>query len=82
MSGRAPGADDDGTGSVNLIEAFRKMTAAGFKPANPVEYHWYAGEEAGLLGSAAIAKSYASAGTAVRGMLQMGASSYYSGDSC
>jgi bacterial leucyl aminopeptidase len=71
-SGRAPGADDDGTGSVNLIEAFRKLTAAGFKPANPVEFHWYAGEEGGLLGSAAISKSYSQAGTTVKGMLQLG----------
>lgn len=48
------------------------MTAAGFKPANPVEYHWYAGEEGGLLGSAAIANAYAKKGTSVRGMLQLG----------
>ncbi|KAG8798778.1 hypothetical protein FRC17_007323, partial [Serendipita sp. 399] len=74
--GRAPGADDDGTGCVNLIEAFRKLTAAGFKPANPVEFHWYAGEEGGLLGSAAIAKSYANANTAVRGMLQLDMTAY------
>ncbi|EEB91933.1 hypothetical protein MPER_09634, partial [Moniliophthora perniciosa FA553] len=30
-SGRAPGADDDGTGTVNLIEALRALVAAGFK---------------------------------------------------
>lgn len=71
-SGRAPGADDDGTGCVNLIEAFRKLVAAGFKPANPVEFHWYAGEEGGLLGSAAISKAYAKAGTQVRSMMQLG----------
>jgi bacterial leucyl aminopeptidase len=39
-SGRAPGADDDGTGSVNLLEAFRTLLAAGFKPKTPVEFHW------------------------------------------
>jgi leucyl aminopeptidase len=39
-SGRAPGADDDGTGSVNLIEAFRALIAANFTPATPVEFHW------------------------------------------
>ncbi|KAG8761659.1 hypothetical protein FRC14_000043 [Serendipita sp. 396] len=76
MDGRAPGADDDGTGCVNLIEAFRKMTAAGFKPSAPVEFHWYAGEEGGLLGSAAIAKSYATAKTPVRGMLQLDMTAY------
>jgi hypothetical protein len=34
-----------GSGCVNLIEAFRKLVAAGFKPSNPVEFHWYSGEE-------------------------------------
>ncbi|KAG6844532.1 hypothetical protein H0H87_006116, partial [Tephrocybe sp. NHM501043] len=70
-SGRAPGADDDGSGSVNLIEAFRALLAAGFKPTTPVEFHWYSGEEAGLLGSQAIAKSYKSASTQVKAMLQL-----------
>lgn len=38
---RAPGADDDGSGSVNLMEAFRVLVTSGFKPTNPVEFHWY-----------------------------------------
>lgn len=38
---RAPGADDDGSGSVNLIESFRVLLQAGFKPTTPVEFHWY-----------------------------------------
>lgn len=79
-SGKAPGADDNGTGSVNLIEAFRKLAAAGFKPANPVEFHWYSGEEGGLLGSAAIAKEYARLRTQVKSMLNIGEfdAQYYS----
>ncbi|KAG5642917.1 hypothetical protein DXG03_001888 [Asterophora parasitica] len=70
-SGRAPGADDDGSGTVNLIEAFRTLLAAGFRPTTPVEFHWYSGEEGGLLGSQAIAKSYKTAGTQVKAMLQL-----------
>jgi len=38
---RAPGADDDGSGSVNLLEAFRVLVTSGFKPTTPVEFHWY-----------------------------------------
>jgi bacterial leucyl aminopeptidase len=76
MSGEAPGADDDGSGTVNLIESFRKLTAAGFKPTNPVEFHWYAGKEAGLLGSRAISDAYAKKRIRVRGMLQLGKSSH------
>jgi len=39
-TGRAPGADDDGSGTVNLMEAFRALLTAGFKPTTPVEFHW------------------------------------------
>ena len=70
-SGRAPGADDDGSGSVNLIEIFRALLASGFKPTTPVEFHWYAGEEAGLLGSQDIAASYASQGVQVKAMMEL-----------
>ena len=50
-TGRAPGYDDDGTGTVNLLEVARVLIAANYKPATPLEFHWYAGEEGGLLGS-------------------------------
>ncbi|KAG6910018.1 hypothetical protein DXG01_013740 [Tephrocybe rancida] len=76
-SGRAPGADDDGTGTVNLIEGLRVLVAAGFKPSTPVEFHWYSGEEAGLLGSQAIATSYKSAGTAVKAFMELDMSGYF-----
>lgn len=70
-SGRAPGADDDGSGSVNLLEAFRALVTSGFKPTTPVEFHWYSAEEGGLRGSQAIATAYKNAGTQVKGMLQL-----------
>ncbi|PPQ63807.1 hypothetical protein CVT24_009802 [Panaeolus cyanescens] len=76
-SGRAPGADDDGTGSVNLIEGFRALLAAGFRPTNPVEFHWYAAEEVGLLGSQAIATNYKNAGVKVRAFMQLDMSGYF-----
>ncbi|KAF9459297.1 hypothetical protein BDZ94DRAFT_1239317 [Collybia nuda] len=75
-NGRAPGADDDGSGSVNLMEAFRALLASGFKPRTPVEFQWYSGEEAGLLGSQAIAKSYKAAGTQVKAMMQLDMTAY------
>ncbi|TFK25151.1 aminopeptidase [Coprinopsis marcescibilis] len=75
-SGRAPGADDDGSGTVNVMEAFRVLVTNGFKPVRTVEFHLYAGEEAGLLGSQAIARSYKSSGVAVRGMLNLDMTAY------
>ncbi|KAF8875355.1 hypothetical protein CPB85DRAFT_548541, partial [Mucidula mucida] len=76
-SGRAPGADDDGSGSVNLIEIFRALLAAGFTPTTPVEFHWYAGEEGGLLGSQDIAASYADAGKEVKAMMELDMTAYF-----
>lgn len=70
-SGRAPGADDDGTGSVNMMEALRIIVDSGFKPSTPLEVHWYSGEEAGLLGSNAIATSYRVAGVKVKAFMEL-----------
>lgn len=68
--GRAPGADDDGSGTVTILEAFRVLVQGGFKPERPVEFHWYSGEEAGLLGSQAVASDYKQAGKKIVAMIQ------------
>jgi bacterial leucyl aminopeptidase len=73
-TGRAPGADDDGSGSMTILEAFRVLLtdsriASGAAP-NTIEFQWYAAEEAGLLGSQAIFNAYASEGRNVVAMLQ------------
>jgi len=73
-SGKAPGADDDGSGSMTILEAFRviltdPLVATGQAP-NTLEFHWYSAEEGGLLGSQAIFTSYKNAGRDVKAMLQ------------
>lgn len=55
--GRAPGADDNASGSASLLEALRVLLTQP-QPQRTVEFFWYAGEESGLLGSAEIAESY------------------------
>jgi leucyl aminopeptidase len=52
---RAPGADDDGSGSTAVMLAFEALLVSGFVPTRPMEFHWYAGEERGLLGSIVMA---------------------------
>jgi len=69
--GRSPGADDDGSGTVVLLEALRVLSAARFQPRNPVELQWYAAEEVGLRGSADIANRYREQGASVFGMMQV-----------
>lgn len=70
-SGRAPGADDDGTGTVNLIEIVRALVDADFQPSTPLEFHWYSGEEAGLLGSQDIASQYQNDGVEVQAFMEL-----------
>lgn len=55
---RSPGADDNGSGTVVILEAMRILAESKFKPHNTVEFHFYAGEEAGLLGSQDIFADY------------------------
>jgi len=54
----APGADDDGSGSVTILESYRALLAADFHPVRSIEFHWYSAEEGGLLGSQAVAQAY------------------------
>jgi leucyl aminopeptidase len=76
----APGADDDGSGTVTILEALRVLlTSEDFikgNAANTVEFHWYSAEEGGLLGSQAIFQDYAKSGRDVKAMLQQDMTGY------
>ncbi|KAL1924855.1 uncharacterized protein VTP21DRAFT_4509 [Calcarisporiella thermophila] len=76
QNGRAPGADDDGSGSVTILEAYRALVAGGFKPERSIEFQWYAAEEVGLRGSQAIANKYKADGVKIAGMLQQDMTGY------
>ncbi|KAK7224279.1 hypothetical protein V2G26_012282 [Clonostachys chloroleuca] len=54
----SPGADDNASGSVVVLESLRVLAQAGFAPDNTLEFHWYGGEEGGLLGSADVYRAY------------------------
>ncbi|TFK52279.1 Zn-dependent exopeptidase [Heliocybe sulcata] len=73
---RAPGADDDASGTVTILEAFRSLLASNFTPQYLVEFHWYSAEEGGCLGSRDVAAAYESQGRTVRGMLQYDMTAY------
>lgn len=79
-AGRAPGADDDGTGTFTILEAMRVLLtdsriASGQAP-NTIEFHWYAAEEGGLLGSQAVFTDYKNKGRVVKAMLQQDMTGY------
>ncbi|KAJ8609218.1 hypothetical protein MRB53_039254 [Persea americana] len=79
----APGADDDGSGTVTILEALRVLlespAVANGSATNTVEFQWYSAEEGGLLGSQAIFSSYEKAGRDVRAMLQQDMTGYVQG---
>ena len=66
----APGADDNASGSSNILEALRIVSQKD-QPERTIEFFWYAGEESGLLGSAEIAKAYKNESKKVIGVLQL-----------
>lgn len=67
----SPGADDDCSGTVSILEAFRVLASSGFIPVNgPVEFHWYAAEEGGLLGSQAVARYKKESGARIGAMME------------
>ncbi|MBI4386333.1 MAG: M20/M25/M40 family metallo-hydrolase [Elusimicrobia bacterium] len=67
---RSPGADDDASGTAINLELFRLLMERGVQLDRTLEIHGYAAEEAGLVGSQEIARSYVEAGKAVISMLQ------------
>ncbi|KAI9333924.1 hypothetical protein DFJ73DRAFT_663618 [Zopfochytrium polystomum] len=76
MTGVSPGADDDGSASVNIFETYRILVATGFVPKRPIEFHWYAAEEGGLLGSQKVVADYVKNGVAVAGVYHMDMTGY------
>lgn len=69
-SDRAPGADDNASGSSNLIETVRILSEQD-RPQRTLEFFWYAGEEGGLIGSGEIAKQYKAENKQVLNVLQL-----------
>lgn len=80
---RAPGADDDGSGTVTTLEALRLVVSAIssglFTPHNTLEFHYYSAEEGGLLGSIDVFSRYYSENATVVGMLQQDMTGYTKG---
>ena len=79
----APGADDDGSGTVTILEALRVLLLSEDiikgKGENTIEFHWYSAEEGGLLGSQAIFSEYEQAGRDIKAMLQQDMTGYVQG---
>ncbi|KAF2966034.1 hypothetical protein GQX73_g7556 [Xylaria multiplex] len=75
-SGRAPGADDNASGVVVVLEALRVLATAKYAPANTLEFHFYSGEEGGLLGSRDVFNSYVRSGVDVLAVMNQDMTGY------
>jgi len=72
----SPGADDDATGTSSLFEIFRVLVDYKYQPDYTLQFMAYAAEEAGLLGSQAIAASYLKNNADVYAVLQLDMTGY------
>jgi leucyl aminopeptidase len=79
----APGADDDGSGTVTILESLRTLlqseTISHGQAPNTIEFHWYSAEEGGLLGSQAVYAQYKKDLRKIRAMLQQDMTGYVQG---
>lgn len=75
----APGADDDLSGSISVLEMFRTLVRSGFRPQRTLEFVAFSGEERGIFegkivgtaGSQALADRYLKLGYQVVAMLNL-----------
>jgi len=71
-----PGADDDGSGVVTLIEVAEKILNSNLHLKKPVYLIWYAGEELGLLGSESVVRNFKKKKIPIDAVLQLDMTSY------
>jgi leucyl aminopeptidase len=83
LTARAPGVDDNASGSLLLLESLRVLLAdKDFSPSklqNTIEFHWYSFEEGGLRGSQDIFTQYANAERDIWAMLNQDMVGYSKG---
>ncbi|KAF8936372.1 Zn-dependent exopeptidase [Dissophora ornata] len=70
LNNRAPGADDDGSGTSMLLQVARIIKANNLVFGRTLVISAFSGEEQGLFGSAALAKKLKQAGTKITMMIQ------------
>lgn len=74
---RAPGADDNASGTATVTETFRVLVQNGYMPEKTIKFMAYAAEEVGLLGSKEIARTFKNKGVNVVGVLQLDMTNFH-----
>ncbi len=71
-----PGADDDGTGTVTVLEVARTILSSGMHFNKPVYLIWYAAEEMGLVGSQYVVDDFKKKNIPVAAVMQLDMTGY------
>lgn len=71
-----PGADDDGSGCVTVLETLRVILASDIRFKKPLYFIWYAAEEEGLVGSSNVVESFKNNNVPIDGVLQLDLTGY------
>lgn len=71
-----PGADDNGSGVVTLLETARVLLNSSLSFKKPIYFVWYAGEEEGKLGSQSVVQYFKQHKIPVDGVLQLDKTGY------
>jgi leucyl aminopeptidase len=76
LSPHMPGADDDGSGSVTVMETARTILSSGMKFKKPIYFVWYSAEEMGLIGSQYVVADFQKKKIPVAAAIQMDMTGY------
>lgn len=71
-----PAADDDGSGSVGVLETARTLLASGVQFKKPIYFIWYAAEEEGLYGSGYVVADFKKKNIPVEAVIQLDMTGY------
>ena len=73
---KKPGADDDGSGTVTVLETARVLLSSGMHFNKPIYFVWYAAEEEGLVGSGYVVKDFKAKKIPVDAVMHMDMTGY------
>jgi bacterial leucyl aminopeptidase len=75
-AGGKPGADDDGTGTVTVLDIARTIFTTNKHFQKPIYLIWYAGEEDGLVGSQFVVSDFLSKKILIEAVMQLDMTGY------
>lgn len=76
LNGAKPGADDDGTGAVTVLEVMRAVLNSKMPFKRTMYFVWYAAEEQGLVGSNVVTADFRQKQIPLRGVLHLDMTGY------